>query len=127
MLDHLTYRFTRVKELMKDIFEYHFIDFYHDIKEIKAANDYSQYDGIPDIYKNDGKYDGAGDANEDDEDFDLSDTKLNKATLEKYWLSIKYKESHGFVEMLKIILMILSKVQDKAKLSHRPVQSQRVR
>lgn len=122
MLDELTYKFSQIKGLLKDIFEFHFINFYHDLKEVKEANDFSDYDGIPDIYRNDGNYEGSGTIGETDEidnniEFDLADTKISNISLEKYWLSIKYNNSNGFIEILKIVLPILNKIQDRAKLN----------
>lgn len=119
LLNELTKKFTDIKEALHDIFEFHFIDFYNDIKEVKEANDHSDYDGIPDIYRNEGNYEGMGEIADDQDEIELdeTDSKISNISLEKYWLSIKYKESNGFVEILKIILPILNKVQNKSRLN----------
>jgi hypothetical protein len=100
-------------------FRFQFIDFYADIKEVKEATDYSEYDGIPDIYKNNGNYEGmALDDNQDNfdiEDADETQIKLSD-NLDKYWLSIKYKDAFGFVESLKFVLPLIKKIHDNAKL-----------
>ena len=119
MLEELTERFKLLQGTMKDIFDFHFIELYQDIKEIKEGNDYSGYQGIPDVYKNDSKFEGMAE-NDDDDMLDMSatitDAKLTKMSLEKYWLSIDYKDARGFTEMLKICLPILSNVQETAVL-----------
>jgi hypothetical protein len=120
MLEELSDRFKLLQGTMKDIFDFHFIELYQDIKEIKEGNDYSGYDGIPDVYKNDSKFEGMVDKDDDDMLLDISATitesKLTKKSLEKYWLAIDYKDAHGFTEMLKICLPILSNVQETAVL-----------
>jgi len=117
MLQSMTERFTALQGIMKDIFDFHFIDLYEDIKEIKEANNYTGYEGIPDIYKNDPNFEGM--PMEDDEDLmdvDVSTNKITKMSLEKYWLSIDYKDAQGFTEMLKIVLPIISNLQEIAVL-----------
>jgi hypothetical protein len=117
MLQDMTERFTALKGIMNDIFDFHFIDLYEDIKEIKEANDYTGYEGIPDIYKNDPNFEGMPlDDDEDLMDVDVGVNKITKMSLEKYWLSIDYKDALGFTEMLKIVLPIISNLQEVAVL-----------
>lgn len=119
MLEHLTQQFGRLKNTL-DIFKFHFLDFYADVKEIKEANDYSEYEGIPDIYKNDGNYEGMAMEEEEDEiDENIISTMdtYNKDKYSKYWLSIKYKDAIGFTEMLQVLLPLLDRLQDYSKLS----------
>lgn len=126
-LDHLTNSFRRILFAVangyKDIFDYRFIDFYHDVKEIKQANDYSDYEGIPDIYKNIPNFEGQilddiGVAEDDDAPTQpvVNAQQQQKMDLEKYWLSIKYKNASGFTDMLKIVLPIISNTESSAKL-----------
>jgi hypothetical protein len=116
MLQHLTDKFKGLKNTL-DIFKFNFLDFYADIKEVKEGNDYSEYEGIPDIYKNDGNYDGmANDDIYDDIDDDVQIENYNIELYKKYWLSIKYRDALGFTEMLQILLPILHNVKESSKL-----------
>jgi len=112
-LDDLHSRFSSLKQIKNDIFELHFIDFYKELIEIREGNDISNYDGIPDVYKNIPVFDEQQGFWEDT--FDMPSNVSNQM-LEKYWLSPKYKEANGFVEMLKVILPIIKTIQDIAKL-----------
>lgn len=123
MLDHLTETFELLRGAIKPGFKFQFLNFYEDIKEVKEANDYSQYEGIPDIYKNNGNYEGGGEANEGfGEEVDYDDGQiaaigeLNANNLEKYWLSIKFSNAAGFTEMLKTVLQVIDAVKKDAKL-----------
>jgi hypothetical protein len=123
MLDHLTISFKRIiTNGYKDIFDFRFIDFYKDIKEIKEANDYTTYEGVPDIYKNIPNFEGQilDDMGVEGDDMDMLDvpTQPNDVNMkfEKYWLSIKYKNASGFVDILKIVLPVIHNVQNDAKL-----------
>jgi hypothetical protein len=119
MLQDLTERFKLLKGTLKDIFEFHFIELYEDIKEIKAGNDFSGYEGIPDVYKNDSKFEGMNEEGNDDimPDMSVNVHRIAQKSLDKYWLSIEYKDAHGFIEMLKICLPIIDNVQDIAVLN----------
>ena len=112
-LDDLHNRFSSLKQIKKDIFELHFIDFYKELIEIREGNDTSDYDGIPDVYKNVPVFDEQQGFWEDTIDMP---SNISNQMLEKYWLSPKYKEANGFVEMLKVILPIINTIQDIAKL-----------
>jgi hypothetical protein len=125
MLDHLTEKFELLKGAIKPGFKFQFLDFYEDIKEVKEANDYSQYDGVPDVYKNNGNYDGAGDGmgdgagdamNFDDDQMMAAIGELNANHLEKYWLSVKFANASGFTEVLQTVLHLIESVRKDAKL-----------
>ena len=117
MLDDLTNKFRSLHNAVKDIFEFHFIELYEDIKEIKEGNDYSNYEGIPDVFKNAPNFEGMVDDDDNDNDgIDIGVNKMNQIELEKYWSSIKFKDDVGFTEMLKIVILMFSKVQNLAKL-----------
>lgn len=124
MLDHLTNKFKQMQiNGYKDIFDFYFIDFYHDIKEVKEANDYSDYEGIPDIYKNTANFEGQmlddiGLVDEDDAtNVEQPNTQQKRRLdMEKYWLSIKYRNATGFCDLLKIVLPIINNVETNAKL-----------
>lgn len=115
-LEELTERFKSIQKTIKDIYEFHFIELYKDLKEIKEANNYDDYIGIPDVYKNDGNYEGMVEEDYDDMGIEISINKISNISLEKYWLSIEYKDAYGFIEMLKIVLPIIRSVQETANL-----------
>lgn len=121
MLDHLTQKFERLKAAINPVFKFQFIDFYHDVKEVKEAGDYSQYEGVPDVYRNNGNYEGmqslaADDDMPDEETMFENIAQINVGNLEKYWLSIKYRDAVGFTEMLKDVLPVVQSVSQDAKL-----------
>lgn len=117
-LDELHNRFTSLKEIKNDIFELHFIDFYKELIQIREGNDTSDYDGIPDVYRNEPVFDEQQGFWEDTiETSNISQSNVSNMMLEKYWLSPKYKEAKGFIEMLKIALPTIHKIQDIAKLN----------
>lgn len=116
MLDDLTLRFSKLKNIPKDLYQLHFIDFYKDVKEIKEANDYSKYDGIPEVYKNDNNFEGI-DEKDDIDEMKIDVTKIRSTSLEKYWLSTQYSNEKGFVELLQIVLHITNKISEIAKIS----------
>jgi len=118
-IDEHTEKAKILHNVLNVFFSFQFIDFYADIKEVKEATDYSEYDGIPDVYKNNGNYEGmALDDNEDNFDIEDTDEKQIKSSdsLDKYWLSIKYKDALGFVDSLKFVLHLINKIHDNAKL-----------
>jgi hypothetical protein len=114
--DILLSKFRLLQKAINDIYEYHFIDFYHELKEIKEGNNYDDYIGIPDVYKNDPNFTGITDNMFDDDNDDNLQSFVSSNSLEKYWLSIKYKDAIGFVEILKIILPIIDKIKEDSKL-----------
>lgn len=119
MLDDLIVRFSALKEIKNDLYELHFLDFYKELVELREGNDYSDYEGIPDIFKNEAKFDeqgGFGDIDVIDDTEALSVGDVSKMTLEKHWLSTKYKEAKGFTEMLQIVLPIVYKIKQISKL-----------
>lgn len=120
MYDKLLYRFTLLKNNINEISNLHFIDFYKELKDIKEGADNESYEGIPDVYKNQPLYEDGMDEvqdNEDIEDFmNKNYNKYDESHLEKFWLNIKYKDSIGFIESLKIIIIIIDKIQKVSKL-----------
>lgn len=119
-LDKLTNKFVFLKNAINDISKLHFIDFYKEIKEIREGNDDDDYEGIPDVYKNEQAYEGI--IKEEDENiYDFANNgdkieKFDKELMNKYLLSIKYRDSKGFIEGLKIILRLINKVHEISKL-----------
>jgi len=122
-LDALITKFTFLKNAIDDISNLHFIDFYKELKDIAESEDISAYDNVPDIYKKEEKYDGMVGVTDDDDliDFDSEESKknldkYNESIMAKYTLSIRYRDSKGFIECLKIVLKIINKIQDISKL-----------
>jgi hypothetical protein len=116
-LNILVSKFKLLQTAINDIYEFHFIDFYHELKEIKEGGNYDDYIGIPDVYKNDPNFTGITNNMYDDNNDDLQSNISNISnSLEKYWLSIKYKNAVGFVEILQIILPIIDNIKEDAKL-----------
>jgi hypothetical protein len=123
MLEYMTDKFKSLQGAINPVFKFQFIDFYHDIKEVKEANDYSQYEGIPDVYKNDGNYEGMA-VNDIVDDMDYAQDggaagvigAAGVTGLDKYWLSIKYRDAIGFVEALQVVLPIIDAVSKEARL-----------
>ena len=117
-VDNLIVQFSTLKEIKNDVFELHFLEFFKEIKELKEGNDYSEYEGVPDNYKNEAKFDEQVSLDMDifmDSDIITSNT-VSKMMLEKYWLSQKYKYAKGFVEMLQIVLPMIEKVREISSL-----------
>lgn len=109
-LERLREEFDRIT-MCKDIYDFHFIDFFSDVKSIKEGNDYSAYDGIPDIYNNAPNFEGEN-VDDYDEVSGVGASKIEASSLEKYWLSLRFKESTGFVEILKVVLPIILSVKN---------------
>jgi len=107
-------RFTNIKDKFHDLFHLNFIDLYSDIEEIKLGNNQDVYDGIPYNYNS---FEGNPEMNEDVyHEFDI-DIVRPTTVIEKYWLALKFKNEKGFVEMLRIVLPMLQKVENVSKLS----------
>ena len=93
-----------------------FVVFYHELKEIlDGAND-DNYEGIPHILRNN-EYEDFEDAENVANDIQ-EEQNIRVNELEKYWLNIRYKDEHGFVELLRILLPIIKKL---ATTSHIPI------
>lgn len=116
MLHYCTERFKLLNTAIR-FFEYHFIDLYADLKDIKQADDFSMYAGLPDVYKNDGNYEGMIDDDMREITLDINPQTINQKELEKYWLSLKYRNAIGFTELLKIVLPIMKTISENSQLS----------
>jgi hypothetical protein len=96
-----------------------FVTFYKELHEILEGGNEDNYEGIPEILKN-----NAYEAFEDMEnvangiDLEEEDAAINKGKhdLEKYWLNLQFKDDLGFVEMLKILLPMIGKIEKIAGL-----------
>jgi len=95
----------------KDLYDLTFLNFQNELKEVKEANDFSNYDGIPPIYKNENLFEGMIDRENDIEVF-VPPIVTNNAIL----LSQRYKHNVGFREMLEIVLKILDDVETNSML-----------
>ena len=113
-IEYLRTRYSLVKNSINEISNFHFVDFYGEIKEIILGNDTKNYEGAPVALKN-LEFE---DLEEQDEVpvFEIEDEAKKENLLEKYWLSMKYKDEIGLVEILKIILPYLNKIQDLSKI-----------
>lgn len=111
--------FNVFKKEYHDIYPLRFLDFYNELHEIKEANDYSNYDGIPSVYLNTQNYDGMVDNKENDVFY--NQTVVNSIddslAFDKILLSQRYKNATGFKEILKITLVLFKKIQSTACLS----------
>lgn len=103
---------SKLKNIYHDMFELRFLNFYQENEEIKESNDTNSYEGIPDIYRNETTYEG----NVSVDEYIIEDIPLIKfqTDVEKFWLKTKYTENTGFVELLKILLPIIQKIEDIA-------------
>jgi hypothetical protein len=96
-----------------------FVTFYKELHEILEGGNEDNYEGIPEILKN-----NAYEAFEDMEnvangiDLEEEDAAVNKGKhdLEKYWLKLQFKDDLGFVEMLKVLLPIIGRIEKIAGL-----------
>ncbi len=94
-----------------------FITFYKELHEILEGSNEDNYEGIPEILKN-----NAFEAFEDMDNVaadiveDEEVNRNNKNDLEKYWLSLQFKDDIGFVEMLKVLLPMIAKIEKLAGL-----------
>ena len=113
-IEYLRERYMLVKNSIYEISNFHFVDFYGELKEIILGNDNKNYEGVPVALKN-LEFE---DLEEVDEIpfFTVEDETKKENLLEKYWLSMKYKDEVGFVDILKIILPYLNKIQDLSKI-----------
>lgn len=113
LIDYFILRFELVKNSMYEVSNLHFVDFYKDLKEVKLGNDNSKYEGVPLSLKTL----HFEELNEDDVPlFNIDEEIIKENLLEKYWLSTKYKNAVGFIEVLKIILPYINKIQILSRL-----------
>jgi len=95
-----------------DLYEIKFSNFHKEAKDVKIANDFSDYDGIPPIYKNEQNFEGMIDRENDIDNQYVPDIISN----EKILLSSRYKNNHGFKDMTGIVLKIFEKIQTNSAL-----------
>ena len=99
-----------------------FIVYYKELHEILEGGNEDNYEGIPEILKN-----NAYEAFEDMDNVvtdvfgniqEEGDTtgKGKKNDLEKYWLNLQFKDDIGFVEILRILLPMIGKIEKIAAL-----------
>lgn len=86
-----------------------FINFHNELKEIIAGGNDDNYEGVPAILKNN-DYENFEDIENEFNDFQEGKL-IEEENIEKYWLNLKYREETGFIELLKILLPIISKIQ----------------
>ena len=113
-IEYLRERYMLVKNSINEISNFHFVDFYGEIKEIILGNDNKNYEGVPTALKT-LEFEDL-EEKDDVPIFEVEDEAKKENLLEKYWLSMKYKDEIGFVEILKIILPYLNKIQDLSKI-----------
>jgi hypothetical protein len=99
-----------------------FVVFYKELHEILEGANEDNYEGIPEILKNNA-YEAFEDMDnvvtdvfgniQGDED---TVGKAKKNDLEKYWLNLQFKDDIGFVEMLRILLPMIGKIEKIAAL-----------
>jgi hypothetical protein len=99
-----------------------FVVFYKELHEILEGGNEDNYEGIPEILKNNA-YEAFEDMDnvvtdvfgniQGDED---TVGKAKKNDLEKYWLNLQFKDDIGFVEMLRILLPMIGKIEKIAAL-----------
>jgi len=112
MKDDFNYIKYNIKNYDDNVNKKVFINFYNEMKEIVIGNNEDNYEGLPSILRNvdlenyeelefDNEY------VEEENNVVLSDSKMINNLLEKYWLTLEYKNDIGFIEILKIVLPIL--------------------
>lgn len=100
------------KPNFKDLYDIKFVDFHKEAKDVKLANDFSNYDGIPPVYKNDQNFEGMIDRENDVENNYIPDLLNN----EKILVSFRYKNNKGFREIMETVLKIFEKIQGNSAL-----------
>ena len=92
-----------------------FVVFYKELHEILEGGNEDNYEGIPEILKNNDyeAFEDLGNVapNDVDEETDEVAGKGKKNEFEKYWLNLQFKDDIGFIEMLRILLPIIGKVE----------------
>jgi len=126
-LDNILEEYETIKDDLSYIrahlfnYEYNFkkfISYHQELKEIIDGNNEDDYEGIPAVLKNN-DYEKLEDLDDvfigNGNDANLNNININPSDiLEKYWLNIKYKDENGFVELLKILLPIMYKIQQSS-------------
>lgn len=95
----------------RDLYDLKFKNFHYESKEVKEANDFSNYDGIPPIYKNDQNFEGMVDR---DDDIEVFVPEL--VSRENILLSQRYKNNNGFRELLEIVLKLFDNIEKNSML-----------
>jgi hypothetical protein len=113
-IEYLKDRYILVKNSIYEISNFHFINFYGELKEIIKGNDNSNYEGVPTALKT-LEFEDVEEL-EDLPIFNIDDDVKKENLLEKYWLSMKFKDEIGFVDILKIILPYINKIQTFSKI-----------
>ena len=109
-----------IKNYDDNINEKLFIDIYNEMKEIVLGNNEDNYEGLPTTLRNmeidnfeelefDNEY-----VDEGENIVDMTDNTLINKYLEKYWLTLAYKNDVGFIEILKIVLPIFYRISKSA-------------
>jgi hypothetical protein len=90
-----------------------FVVFYQELQEIILGENEDNYEGVPAILKNNNYEDVFEDMENDVVNIDVIKERpsVRKNDLEKYWLNLKYKDEHGFIEYLKILIPLLDNLQ----------------
>uniref|UniRef100_A0A6C0J024 Uncharacterized protein n=1 Tax=viral metagenome TaxID=1070528 RepID=A0A6C0J024_9ZZZZ len=105
-----------IKNYDDNINEKLFVNIYNEMKEIILGNNEEDYEGLPITLRNmeidtfeelefDNEY-----VDEGENTIDISDNTLINKYLEKYWLTLAYKNDVGFIEILKIVLPIFYRI-----------------
>lgn len=121
-LDSILEEYEIIKEdiayIRAHLFDYEydfkkFIAYHQELKEIIDGNNEDNYEGIPAILKNN-DYENLEDLDNifNDNENEINDNINPNDMLEKYWLNIKYKDEHGFINLLKILLPYIYKIQE---------------
>lgn len=114
LLNNITKKEQVFKRKYRDIYPLHFIDFYNDVKEIKEADNFDDYEGIPPVFTNEPNFEGMVKVGNDD----IEDVTVSKNISRIDILSLhKYKNAKGFKEYLEIILELFENVKKNSKLT----------
>ena len=98
---------SRILHSYNDLYDLTFHNFNQELKEIKIANDYSKYDGIPPIYNQDQNF--VGIINREDDIAPNEDVIVKKSGA-KILANSRYRNNNGFVEVMEIILDMFEKI-----------------
>lgn len=112
LLENITKKEEVFKRKYRDIYPLHFIDFYNDVKEIKEADNFDNYEGIPPVFTNEPNFEGMVKVD------NVEDIPINNNISKIDILSLhKYKNAKGFKEYLEIILELFENIKNNSKLN----------